>query len=184
MASLTSTGIRFSDNSVLNSKRGIFPTSTAWIFYQSAAPTGWTKSTTHDDKALRVVSGSGGGFAGTNPLALTMSTFQIGGPITTGNATGGTALSVPQIASHTHGNNGNIGLAANAAVFNPDGVQTGWAGGDVARAGGWTRTSPGYANNGSNDAHSHPVSGSGTVPNQPVVIKVQYIDVIICTFNG
>jgi hypothetical protein len=31
---------------------------TAMLFRQSSAPTGWTKSVTHDDKALRVVSGS------------------------------------------------------------------------------------------------------------------------------
>jgi hypothetical protein len=31
---------------------------TAMLFVQTAAPTGWTKSTTHNDKALRVVSGT------------------------------------------------------------------------------------------------------------------------------
>jgi len=34
------------------------PTGTAMMFVQTSAPTGWTKSTTHDNKALRVVSGS------------------------------------------------------------------------------------------------------------------------------
>ena len=34
------------------------PTGTAMMFVQTAAPTGWTKSTTHDNKALRVVSGT------------------------------------------------------------------------------------------------------------------------------
>ena len=34
------------------------------LFYQSSAPTGWTKSTSHNNKALRVVSGSGGGSGG------------------------------------------------------------------------------------------------------------------------
>jgi len=36
------------------------PSGTAMIFVQTAAPTGWTKSTTHDNKALRVVSGTAG----------------------------------------------------------------------------------------------------------------------------
>ena len=42
------------------------PTGTAMLFVQTAAPTGWTKSTTHDNKALRVVSGaaSSGGTTG------------------------------------------------------------------------------------------------------------------------
>ena len=35
-----------------------FPSGTLMLFVQTAAPTGWTKSTTHNDKALRVVSGS------------------------------------------------------------------------------------------------------------------------------
>jgi hypothetical protein len=42
------------------------PTGTAMLFVQTSAPTGWTKSTTHDNKALRVVSGaaSSGGTTG------------------------------------------------------------------------------------------------------------------------
>ena len=34
------------------------PSGTAMLFVQTSAPTGWTKSTTHDNKALRVVSGT------------------------------------------------------------------------------------------------------------------------------
>jgi hypothetical protein len=37
-----------------------FPSGTALVFQQTAAPTGWTKSVTHNDKALRVVSGAVG----------------------------------------------------------------------------------------------------------------------------
>jgi hypothetical protein len=48
------------------------PTSTAALFVQTAAPTGWTKSATHNNKALRLVSGaasSGGTTAFTSILA-------------------------------------------------------------------------------------------------------------------
>lgn len=41
------------------------PSGTVMVFYQASAPTGWTKVTTHNDKVLRVVSGSGGGSGGT-----------------------------------------------------------------------------------------------------------------------
>ena len=184
MASLTTNGIRFAVGDELNSKRGIFPTSTAWVFYQSAAPTGWTKSTAHDNKALRVVSGSGGGSAGTNAFTTTMSSFVIGGALTASDGSGGLSLTTPQIASHDHPNGGEIGVSANPQLFNPDGAFIGWGGGDVAHAGGWARTAPGQSGTGNGDSHSHPVSGSGTVPNQTVDISVQYIDVIICTFNG
>ena len=35
-----------------------FPSGTLMLFQQTAAPTGWTKETTHDDKALRVITGT------------------------------------------------------------------------------------------------------------------------------
>jgi hypothetical protein len=37
-----------------------FPSGTVMLFVQTAAPTGWTKSVAHNDKALRVVSGAAG----------------------------------------------------------------------------------------------------------------------------
>ena len=40
-----------------NSAAG-FPSGTKLLFQQNTAPTGWTKSTTHDNKALRIVSGN------------------------------------------------------------------------------------------------------------------------------
>ena len=49
-----------------------FPSGTKLLFQQTSAPTGWTKSTTHDNKALRVVSGaasSGGTVAFTTAFA-------------------------------------------------------------------------------------------------------------------
>jgi hypothetical protein len=45
---------------------------TVMLFYQGAAPVGWTKLTTQNDKALRVVSGSGGVAGGTNPFSTVM----------------------------------------------------------------------------------------------------------------
>ena len=35
-----------------------FPATTLMLFQQTAAPVGWTKETTHNDKGLRVVSGA------------------------------------------------------------------------------------------------------------------------------
>jgi hypothetical protein len=193
MATLTSGGIRFASLPVvdeLNSKRGIFPTGTAWVFYQASAPTGWTKNTslTVNDKALRVVSGvTGGSSGGTNGFSVIMGGFNVGGgSLTSSNATGGTQLSEPQIVSHTHPNSGT-GLDAVPAIFNPDGAFTGWNGGDVARSSGWTRTSPGFGAAGTapvGDAHSHPFSGTAPVPAQSVSMDPTYVDIIVCTFDG
>lgn len=182
MATLTSTGVRFAVGDELNSKRGIFPTSTAWVFYQASAPTGWTKSTTHNDKALRVVSGTGGGSGGTSAFSTIMSSFSLTGTLSSSDATGGTALTTTQIPSHSHPSNG-VQLNEVPQLFNPDGAFIGWNGGDVQRAGGWTRNSPATGPIGSADTHAHPFSATGPI-NQSVAIDVQYIDVIVCTFNG
>lgn len=51
---------------------GGFASGTLMLFQQTAAPTGWTKQTTHNDKALRVVSGtasSGGSTAFSSIMA-------------------------------------------------------------------------------------------------------------------
>lgn len=45
-------------NRISAASGGIIPSGTLMLFQQTAAPTGWTKQTTHNDKALRVVSGT------------------------------------------------------------------------------------------------------------------------------
>jgi hypothetical protein len=76
---------------------GGFAAGTAMMFVQTAAPTGWTKSTTHDNKALRVVSGaasSGGSVAFTTAFASQ----------TPAGTVGSTTLTTTQIPSHNHTN--------------------------------------------------------------------------------
>lgn len=68
-----------------------FATGTVMLFKQTAAPTGWTKSVSFNDHALRVVSGTagnGGGVAFSTAFSNT----------TVGNTT----LSTDQIPSHAH----------------------------------------------------------------------------------
>jgi hypothetical protein len=71
---------------------GGFDSGTVMLFVQTAAPTGWTKSTTHDNKALRIVSGSAasGGSSGFTTA------FNSSGSV------GATTLTTAQIPSHTH----------------------------------------------------------------------------------
>jgi len=71
---------------------GGFPATTAMLFVQTAAPTGWTKLTTHDNKALRIVSGT----AGTGGSVAFTTAFA------SGLSAGATTLSTAQIPSHTH----------------------------------------------------------------------------------
>jgi len=44
----------------------LIPAGTVMLFYQADAPTGWTKLTSENNKALRVVSGNGGSSGGNN----------------------------------------------------------------------------------------------------------------------
>lgn len=68
-----------------------FASGTAILFVQSTAPTGWTKSTTHNDKALRVVSGT----------ASSGGTYTFSSTFANGN-TGAFTLSTNEMPSHTH----------------------------------------------------------------------------------
>ena len=63
-AEITSNGIQFSDSTNVNSRGWMTPDGTSMFFYQSSAPTHWVKSTSHNDKMLRVVTGNGGGSGG------------------------------------------------------------------------------------------------------------------------
>lgn len=47
----------------------MIPAGTVVPFFQAAAPTGWTKSTSNTDAVLRVTSGSGGGTGGTDSIS-------------------------------------------------------------------------------------------------------------------
>jgi microcystin-dependent protein len=84
---------------------GGFPPGTVMLFVQTAAPTGWTKSTTHDNKALRVVSGSVTTGGTQNFTAVLNGTV------------GATTLTTAQIPSHTHTLPG--GTNVNVTSFTP-----------------------------------------------------------------
>ena len=80
------------------------PSGTKMLFQQTAAPTGWTKDTTHNNKALRVVSGtasSGGSVAFTTAFATSR-------PVS--GSVANHTLTTSQIPSHDH-NNGTLEAA-------------------------------------------------------------------------
>lgn len=68
------------------------PATTICLFQQTSAPTGWTKITSHNDKALRIVSGSvsSGGATGFTSV------------FGSGKNTGAYTLQTADIPSHTH----------------------------------------------------------------------------------
>lgn len=133
--------------------QALIPTGTKMLFQQTAAPTGWTKDTSHDNKALRVVSGTastGGSVAFTTAFA-------------SGLSAGNTTLTTAQMPSHSHiqrlypsGNNVDV-LFPGAA---------GSAGGSSVQD-----TSVATAATGSSNSHNH------TIPS----FDVSYVDLIIAT---
>ena len=137
-----------------------FPSATRMLFQQTAAPTGWTKDTTHNDKALRLTSGTvgtGGSVAFETAFASVTPT------ITMTNAAH--TLVTSEIASHTH----------TVCVYSGSGGS--W--GSISGGG----SSPGcnsYANSGGtggNGSHTH----SNTAASSAINLDVNFVDVIIAT---
>lgn len=152
------------DKWIVHGKQQEFASTTAMLFVQTSAPTGWTKSATHNDKTLRVVTGaasSGGSTAFSSVFAART--------ITQGNlpnvSLSGTAASD---GAHTHSYEIVRGSGSNPAATYSRGSDVGGYG-----AQGYTT--------GSGGAHTHTVSvslgGSGTAMD----FAVQYVDVIICS---
>jgi len=181
-----------------------FAAGTAMMFVQTAAPTGWTKSTTHDNKALRVVSGtasSGGSVAFTSAFtsqavsgsnSSTTATNQAqtaGGSISvSGGSVGNTTLTTSLIPSHTHAvevsnNTGPGGVSRITTVGGSVGFTTianaaTATGGGGAHNHGFTNPTAsftGSSHNHTQDAHTHTFTGTA------INLAVQYVDVIIAT---
>ena len=142
-----------------------FPSGTAMLFAQTSAPTGWTKSTAHDNKALRLVSGTAGS-GGSAAFTTAFGTPSVSGSVSLSGSVGSTTLTVGQLASHTHsGGQGTYREAfpsgsGQPACYSSNGT-TGSAGG--------------------NESHTHSFSGSGSLSSATASINVQYVDVIIAT---
>lgn len=128
---------------------GGIPSTTKMLFAQANAPTGWTRDTTHNDKALRVVSGTGGGSGGSVSFSTVFGR----------TAVDASSLSIAQLAAHQH-------------------VSFTYSPGNYSGSGSWGSAS--FANGGSKSTDS---IGSGSTHSHGLDLRVQYVDVIICTKN-
>jgi hypothetical protein len=182
---INSSGSTFTGSVTATSFTGAWaniPSGTAMLFAQTTAPTGWTKSTTHDNKALRVVSGaasSGGSVAFTTAFASQAVTGTVASytlttaDIPSHNHSASTSVSD---SGHTHTFGGVIvaggsgGLAVGASYT---GNQTGTTGTGYASLSASTSIS----NTGGGGGHAHGFSAPS------INLAVQYVDVIIATKN-
>ena len=158
-----------------------FPSGTSMLFQQTAAPTGWTKQTTHNDKSLRLVSGSvgtGGSVAFSTAMATPTSNLAVGAGNLAVSMSGNisdTTLSVNQIPAHLHqfDRSGGVGTARKVVTGN-----------NSSNANANTLANPRTQNTGGGGAHNHGHNLSGSMSGDPalsgsVAINVQYVDFII-----
>lgn len=146
--------------SELSSKLNVspFPPGTRMLFQQSTAPTGWTKDTTVNDKALRVVSGavgSGGSVAFSTLFGRT--------------ATDGTTLTVAQMPSHGHVMNvGKTGVENQISTDGPY-LHASYTSLSAGSSSDVTINNSVQANGG-NGSHTHGLD-----------LRLAYVDIIIAT---
>ena len=166
---LVSTGIQFPDTTIQTTAAtaGI-PSGSVMLFVQTAAPTGWTKSTTHDNKALRVVSGTASS-GGSSAFTTAFGTPSVSGSVSLSGSVGSTTLSTAQLASHNHSLTYLSYNQCEPTKYYEVSQSPGFS---SARTTGST---------GSNSSHSHSFSGSGSLSSATASINVQYVDVIIAT---
>jgi hypothetical protein len=173
------------DGSALTGVSSIPSGSTA-LFFQGSAPSGWTQNTsaTINTTTLQVVTGSGGGVAGSDAFGTTFtgSKSTASGPITFNNldsasasagslAVGDTTLSTPEIPSHSHPTSTTGGPAANRD--------------DSRRTPGGTTLNA----TGGGASHTHPISGSlslsgsGSTTTSLTVpsMNIKFANVIACS---
>lgn len=188
-------GLSFSAGTLSNP---VIPAGTVVLFYQAAAPTGWTQVTTQNNKALRVVSGVGAGTGGTNPFTTSFASYTPAGTHA-GTAVSDTigisntlsvsayTLLTSDMPSHSH-------APSNGNSFRTTGTTGGTSISTQAGSNNSTVTTTDAQGGGA--AHSHGLAGAvsktGTVSvsNQGTFtgtastqFAVQYIDIIICSKN-
>ena len=147
-----------------------FPAGTKMLFQQSTAPTGWTKDTTHNNKALRVVTGAVSS-GGTVSFSDAFASRAITGTVASHT------LTVAQMPLHGHpwsgggGGDGNVRGGPFTSRADTWGVYPEYTGTPTVTAGET------IGGTGGGQGHSHGL----TVNN--LDMAVQYVDLIIATKN-
>jgi len=164
-----------------------FPRGTTLLFYQAAAPIGWTKITTQNDKAIRVVSGAGGVTGGTNAFSSVMAQTVVGS----------TTLSSAQIPGHSHpvflndpGHTHGVSWTAGTLVFAGAGGNGAGAGAtgvpslSISIAANVTGITVRDTSGGGGTANQTATNaGGGGSHNHAITMAIQYIDVILASKN-
>jgi hypothetical protein len=162
---------------------------TIGAFQQATAPLGWTRVTTNDDAAIRIVGSAVPGVGGTNGFSTVNAQTGTGtgstgtgttGTGTTGTGTSGaTTISIATMPAHTHPY--QTGRSPGCAGFFTDPGAVGTA-----------QTTYNTGSNGSGGSHTHTVPSltvpsltvpSLSIPSLPVTFGIKYVDVIVARKN-
>ena len=165
------------------------PSGSSALFFQAAAPTGWTQNTdaSINTTTLRVVTGSGGGTGGSDAFSTTFtgSKSTASGAISFSDlssasspsnlSVGSTTLSTPTMASHSHphymiGDN-YLGSGSETKFRSPNNAEQS------------------TSNTGGGGGHTHPLSGSlslsgtgsATTSLSVPAMNVKFANVVACT---
>lgn len=165
------------------------------LFQQTSAPINWTKQTTHDNKALRVVTGTATPGGSTAFTAVFASRTPAGTVTVTGGTVNQYTLAAGDIPSHSHPGGGTSAgyILTSPNAYFPSSYQ------NVIVPPATFITTPSQApvtppihntfqpsstgqNSPANGQHSHPfTAGSGSFSGAAQDFAVQYVDVIICS---
>lgn len=149
----------------------LIPSGTVMVFFQAAAPVGWTKLATQNDKALRVVSAAGGGSGGTHAVSSGLShSHTVDSHTHTGPSHTHTGP------SHTHtvpiDGYGNSNQTVSGRLVTGDGSLEPQA---------TTSPSTGASGTGATGASGTGATGAASPGTDTQAPVIQYIDVIICS---
>lgn len=187
---------------LLNKGNPEIPSGSRMVFYQAAAPTGWTQVTGIDNRSMRVVDGTGGGtggsvgfstlFARTATDAHTLTSAEMpvhdhgGATSTVSNDHTHTFSGTTSTESTTHNHgytyenlfNGCAG-SLGSGLYAVSSTTTASSGGQsVPHTHSYSGSTGGISAN-----HSHSISnaGSGGSHSHTMDMRVTYIDVIVCS---
>lgn len=164
-----------------------FTSGTLMLFQQTSAPTGWTKQTTHNNKALRVVSGSasfGGSVGFTTAFASqavngSIGNTTAGGSVSlSGGSVGSYTLTTTDIPSHNHQSTNraaNFGGSTFYVLGNGDGGAPTLATSSTGGGGGHSHSFSAPSGSFSGTAHNHTFTGTA------IDLAVSYVDLIIAS---
>ena len=95
-----------------------FPSGTSMLFQQTSAPTGWTKQTTHNNKAIRLTTGTVG-TGGSSAFTTAFGTPSVAGGSISGNPTNNHSVSAGNLSvssGNLAANTGNLAVSVSGSI--------------------------------------------------------------------